>query len=76
MKYTTNLKYANRRAKLKLLQNPIVALSRKWNKASLLAKVGIGAAVVIPKALLLTAGYVAVSGRNKDKKEPKKYMAG
>ena len=68
------MKYARRRKALQKLKDPMVALARKWNKASTLAKVGIGAAALAPKAILLGAGYLA--GRNKDKKQPKKYMAG
>ena len=68
------MKYAKRRKALKKLKDPGTILARKRNKASTLAKVGIGSALIAPKAILLGAGYLA--GRNKDKKEPKKYMAG
>ncbi len=68
------MKYAKRRKAIKRLKDPVTILARKWNKASTLAKVGIGAAALAPKAILLGAGYLA--GRNKDKKQPKKYMAG
>ena len=68
------MKYARRRKALKKLKDPMTALARKWNKASTLAKVGIGAALIAPKAVFLGTGYLA--GRNKDKKQPKKYMAG
>ena len=68
------MKYARRRKALKKLKDPMTSLARKWNKASTLAKVGIGASILAPKAIFIGAGYLA--GKNKDKKEPKKYMTG
>ena len=70
------MKYANRRAALKKAKEPHIALMRKWNKASKLAKVGIVGAAVLPKALLIAAGYAGAKSANKKDKEPKKYMAG
>ena len=69
-------KYTRRRKLLKQGQSPIVQFGRKWKKASTLAKVGIGAAALAPKAIILGAGYLAGKGNTKKKEQPKKYMAG
>ncbi len=69
-------KYTRRRKLLKQGQSPIVQFGRKWKKASTLAKVGIGAAALAPKAIILGAGYLAGKGGTKKKEQPKKYMAG
>tara|TARA_Y100000310_G_C20164582_1_gene570776 strand:+ start:279 stop:557 length:279 start_codon:yes stop_codon:yes gene_type:complete len=71
-------KYTRRRKILKQGQSPLVQFGRKWKKASTLAKVGIGAAALAPKAILIGVGYLgAKSGAKKNGKEqPKKYMAG
>jgi|TARA_R100001530_G_scaffold21500_2_gene17712 hypothetical protein len=69
-------KYTRRRKLLKKGQSPLVQFGRKWKKASTLAKVGIGAAALAPKAIILGAGYLAGKGNTKKKEQPKKYMAG
>ena len=69
-------KYTRRRKILKQGQSPLVQFGRKWKKASTLAKVGIGAAALAPKAIILGAGYLAGKGNTKKKEQPKKYMAG
>ena len=69
-------KYTRRRKLLKQGQSPFVQFGRKWKKASTLAKVGIGAAALAPKAIILGAGYLAGKGNTKKKEQPKKYMAG
>ena len=69
-------KYTRRRKLLKQGQSPLVQFGRKWKKASTLAKVGIGAAALAPKAIILGAGYLAGKGNTKKKEQPKKYMAG
>ena len=69
-------KYTRRRKLLKQGQSPLVQFGRKWKKASTLAKVGIGAAALAPKAIILGAGYLAGKGDTKKKEQPKKYMAG
>jgi hypothetical protein len=72
------LKYSRRRAILKKAQNPLVALARKWKKASPLMKGAIVGGAILPKALLLGAGYYgakSVAKKNK-KQQPKKYMVG
>ena len=71
-----SLKFSERRKKLKLAKEPHIAIARKWNKASKLAKAGIIGAAVLPKALLIAAGYAGAKSANKKDKEPKKYMAG
>ena len=68
-------KYGRRRKLLKQGQNPLVQFGRKWKKASTLAKVGIGAAALAPKAIILGAGNSAGKGNSK-KEKPKKYMVG
>ena len=72
------MKYAKRREMLKKAKNPMVQLHRAWKKASTWGKVGIGAAALAPKAILIGVGYLgAKSGAKKNGKEqPKKYMAG
>ena len=73
------LKYAKRRALLKKAQNPLVALSRKWKKASPLMKGAIIGGAILPKALLLGAGYYGAKSaakKSKKKEQPKKYMVG
>ena len=70
-----NMKYAKRRAALKKAKEPHIALARKWNKASKLAKAGIIGAAILPKALFLGVGYAGAKAGSKDK-ETKKYMAG
>ena len=71
-----SLKFSERRKKLKLAKEPHIAIARKWNKAAKLAKAGIIGAAVLPKALLIAAGYAGAKSANKKDKEPKKYMAG
>lgn len=71
-----NLKFSERRKKLKLAKEPHIALARKWNKASKLAKAGIIGVAVLPKALLIAAGYAGAKSANKKDKQPKKYMTG
>ncbi len=70
------LKYQKRREKLKMLQDPMVQLGRKWRKASTLAKAGIIGAAILPKALLIGAGYAGAKSAAKKDKQPKKYMTG
>ena len=70
------MKFAERRKKLRLAKEPHIALMRKWNKASKLAKVGIVGAAVLPKAILIGAGYAGAKSAAKKDKQPKKYMAG
>ena len=45
-----SLKFSERRKKLKLAKEPHIAIARKWNKASKLAKAVIIGAAVLPKA--------------------------
>ena len=71
-----SLKFSERRKKLKLAKEPHIAIARKWNKASKLAKAGIIGAAVLPKALFIAAGYAGAKSASKKNKEPKKYMAG
>ena len=47
-----SLKFSERRKKLKLAKEPHIAIARKWNKASKLAKAGIIGAAVLPKLYL------------------------
>ena len=69
-------KYTRRRKLLKQGQNPLVQFGRKWKKAPLKGKIGMGLLFAAPKIALLGAGYLgAKSGSNK-KEQPKKYMAG
>ena len=70
------MKYANRRAALKKAKEPHIALARKWNKASKLAKAGIIGAAILPKAILIGAGYAGAKSAAKKDKKPKKYMTG
>ena len=70
------MKYANRRAALKKAKEPHIALARKWNKASKLAKAGIVGVAVLPKLLFIGAGYAGAKSASKKDKKPKKYMAG
>ena len=72
------LKYAKRREALKKLKDPMVALGRKWRKASPLMKGAIIGGAILPKAILVGAGYFgAKSAAKKNKKQqPKKYMVG
>jgi len=69
------MKYAKRRKALKKINDPTIALGRKFKKASKLAKAGIIGAAILPKAILIGAGYAGAKSANK-KEEPKKYMAG
>ena len=69
-------KYTRRRKLLKQGQSPIVQFGRKWKKASTLAKVGIGALALAPKAILIGVGYLGAKSGTKKKEQPKKYMAG
>ena len=50
------MKYANRRAALKKAKEPHIALLRKFGKASPLAKTGIVAGLILPKAIFLGGG--------------------
>ena len=70
------LKYQKRREAIKKLKDPMVQLGRRWNKASKLAKAGIIGAAILPKALLIGAGYAGAKSAAKKDKQPKKYMAG
>jgi hypothetical protein len=71
------MKYAKRRAMLKKGKSPLVQAGRAWNKAPTWGKVGIASSVLIPKALILGIAYAGAKSVNKkDKKQPKKYMAG
>ena len=72
------MKYAKRREILKKAKNPMIQLGRAWKKASTWGKVGIGAAALAPKAIILGAGYLAGKGGTKKngKEQPKKYMVG
>ncbi len=70
------LKYQKRREAIKKLKDPMVQLGRRWNKASKLAKAGIIGAAILPKALLIGAGYAGAKSASKKDKQPKKYMAG
>ena len=70
------MKFAERRKKLRLAKEPHIALARKWNKASKLAKAGIIGAAILPKAILIGAGYAGAKSAAKKAKQPKKYMAG
>ena len=70
------MKYAKRREMLKKAKNPMVQLGRAWSKASTLGKIGIGAAALAPKAILIGAGYLVAKAGSKKKEKPKKYMVG
>jgi hypothetical protein len=70
------LKYQKRREAIKKLKDPMVQLGRRWNKASKLAKAGIIGAAILPKALLIGAGYAGAKSAAKKDKQPKKYMTG
>jgi len=70
------LKYARRRKALKKLKDPMIQMARGWKKASPLMKGAIVGGAVLPKAILLGAGYLAGKGNSKKKEKPKKYMAG
>ena len=59
------MKYANRRAALKKAKEPHIALLRKFNKASTLAKTGIVAGLVLPKAIFLGVGYAGAKSAAK-----------
>ena len=59
------MKYQRRRELLKKGKDPFIQLARKWKKASTLAKVGIGAAVILPKAILVGAGYLGAKSAAK-----------
>ena len=69
-------KFTRRRKLLKKGQSPIVQFGRKWTKASTLAKVGIGAVAIAPKAILIGIGYLGAKSGTKKKEQPKKYMVG
>lgn len=69
------MKFANRRAALKKAKEPHIALLRKFSKASPLAKTGIVAGLVLPKAIFLGVGYAGAKSASK-KEQPKKYMKG
>ena len=51
------LKYAKRREALKKLKDPMVALGRKWRKASPLMKGAIVGGAILPKAILVAVSY-------------------
>ena len=70
------MKFAKRREMLKKAKNPMVQLGRAWSKASTLGKIGIGAAALAPKAILIGAGYLGAKAGSKKKENPKKYMVG
>ena len=70
------LKYARRRKALKKLKDPMIQMARSWKKATPLMKGAIVGGAVLPKAIILGAGYLAGKGRSKKKEQPKKYMAG
>ena len=70
------LKYQKRREAIKKLKDPMVQLGRRWYKASKLAKAGIIGAAILPKAILIGAGYAGAKSASKKDKQPKKYMAG
>ena len=70
------LKYQKRREAIKKLKDPMVQLGRRWNKASKLAKAGIIGAAILPKAILIGAGYAGAKSAAKKDKQPNKYMAG
>ncbi len=69
------LKYSKRREALKKLKDPMVQLGRRWKKASPLMKGAIVGGAILPKALLIGAGYLGAKSASK-KEKPKKYMAG
>ena len=69
------MKYAKRRKALKKISDPTIALARKFKKASKLAKAGIIGAAILPKAILVGAGYAGAKSAN-EKEKPKKYMTG
>ena len=69
------LKFKKRREKLKMIQDPMINLLRKFKKASPLAKTGIVAGLVLPKAIFLGVGYAGAKSASK-KEQPKKYMKG
>ena len=69
------MKYSKRRAALKKAKEPHIALLRKFSKASTLAKTGIVASLVLPKAIFLGVGYAGAKSASK-KEQPKKYMKG
>ena len=69
------MKYQKRREALKKLKDPLIAAGRKFKKASPFAKGAIIAGAILPKALLLGAGYAGAKSANK-KEQPKKYMKG
>ena len=70
------LKYQKRREAIKKLKDPMIQLGRKWNKASKLAKAGIVGAAILPKIILVGAGYAGAKSASKKDKKPKKYMVG
>jgi hypothetical protein len=55
--FKTKFKYKKRREILKNKNNFTTQISRKWNKASPLGKVGYTSALVAPKAAFVGAGY-------------------
>ena len=69
------LKFKKRREKLKMLQDPMINLLRRFKKASPLAKAGIVGAAVLPKAIFIGVGYAGAKSASK-KEDPKKYMKG
>ena len=69
-------KHTRRRKLLKQGQSPIVQFGRKWKKAPLKGKIGIGLLFAAPKLALLGAGYLGAKSTTKKKEQPKKYMAG
>ena len=72
------MKYQRRREILKKGKDPLIQLGRKWKKASPLMKSAIVGGAILPKAILVGAGYFgAKSAAKKNKKQqPKKYMVG
>ena len=70
------LKYQKRREAINKVKDPMVQLGRRWNIASNLAIAGILGAAILPKALLIGAGYAGAKSASKKDKQPKKYMAG
>ena len=81
-KVDKSMRFARRRALLKKGKNPLVMASRAWKKASTWGKVGIGASIIIPKALILGFAYGGAKSISKSKKAkeqktmPGKYYIG
>ena len=72
------MKKQRRRELLKKGKDPLIQLARRWKKASPLMKGAIIGGAILPKAILVGAGYFgAKSAAKKNKKQqPKKYMVG